>query len=161
MRRPPPRVRKRRIRAFANRLRARFGNDRFLAHKLIGGLALLALLPVLNMVLVPGKDLEETVSGFRVPVSGEQRDGAIAGSGENPVAGGFEEQESAQDAPPTADQPGNKPTGEPDSAVGAASSRDERGPDTRIAAANSRPARKPETGNRKPAPAALYARSAR
>jgi hypothetical protein len=37
-----PRVRKHRFRAFANQLRARFGNDRYLAHKLIGGLALLA-----------------------------------------------------------------------------------------------------------------------
>ena len=85
MRRAPTRMRKHRFRAVANQLRARFGNDRYLAHKLIAGLAVLALLPVLNMVLVPsvGKDplsgfgiqvpdgnQADTVSDFRFPVSG-------------------------------------------------------------------------------------------
>ena len=111
MRRAAPRVRKHRIRAFANRLRARFGNDRYLAHKLIGGLALLALLPVLNMVLVPAKDpvdglrstveQEETGSGFRVPGSGENQDGGAASSEPGFVGAVSGRDRSAQDAPPT------------------------------------------------------------
>ena len=60
VRRAAPRARKHRFRAFANQLRARFGNDRYLAHKLIGGLAVLALLPVLNMVLVPSPSTGES-----------------------------------------------------------------------------------------------------
>jgi len=41
---------------FAIRLRRRFGQDRFLAHKIIGALAILALLPVINLWLVPNRD---------------------------------------------------------------------------------------------------------
>jgi len=44
---------RRRLRGLLLRLRQRFGHDRFLAHKLIGGLAVIALLPVLNLLLVP------------------------------------------------------------------------------------------------------------
>jgi hypothetical protein len=58
---PPPRPPRRgpfrrirlRLRAAAEDLRRRVGDDRFLPHKLIGGLALLAMLPVLNLLLVP------------------------------------------------------------------------------------------------------------
>ena len=89
-----PRVRKHRLRAFANSLRARFGNDRYLAHKLIGGLAVLALLPVLNMVLVPGKGTvdrgETTVDGerFTVYAGNDQRVGRGGIPDEEPVGRG-------------------------------------------------------------------------
>ncbi|MGK7294632.1 MAG: hypothetical protein ACNS61_02250 [Candidatus Wenzhouxiangella sp. M2_3B_020] len=49
----PRRPRTQRLRHFADSLRARFGHDRYLAHKLIGGLAVLALLPVINLMLAP------------------------------------------------------------------------------------------------------------
>lgn len=37
-------------------LRRRFGPDRFLAHKIVGALAILALLPAINLWLVPNRD---------------------------------------------------------------------------------------------------------
>jgi len=42
------------LRRFLLGLRRRFGHDRWLAHKLIGAAALLAMLPVLNLWLAPG-----------------------------------------------------------------------------------------------------------
>jgi len=50
----PLRQSRRRLRHALLVLRARFGRDRYLPHKLVGGLAVLALLPVLNIVLAPG-----------------------------------------------------------------------------------------------------------
>lgn len=41
---------------FAILLRRRFGPDRFLAHKIVGALAILALLPAINLWLVPNRD---------------------------------------------------------------------------------------------------------
>jgi len=117
--RAPPRPRKRRIRAIANQLRARFGNDRYLAPKLIGGLAVLALLPVLNMVLVPAPGSEESansavsssdsvgageeenpVSGFGVPVSGDDPSVSAAGFEDDSVGAGSGRDESAPEPPP-------------------------------------------------------------
>ena len=67
-----PRASKKRLRGFMLRLRQRFGHDRYLAHKLVGGLAVIALLPVLNLLLAPGKGTVDYV----LP-------------GENPGAGGL------------------------------------------------------------------------
>ncbi|MDT8410270.1 MAG: hypothetical protein RQ741_11765 [Wenzhouxiangellaceae bacterium] len=50
---------KRRFRRFAIGLRRRFGRDRYLAHKIIGGLAVLALLPVANLWLAPGPNIDQ------------------------------------------------------------------------------------------------------
>ena len=47
--------------------------------------------------------VKDTVSGFRVPVSGERRDGAMEEPGESPVGAASSREDSAQDAPPTAD----------------------------------------------------------
>ena len=96
--RAPVGVRKHWIRAFANRLRARFGSDRYLTHKLIGGLAVLALLPVLNMALVPSAILEKSsgaaissgdaVTGFRFPVSGKSVNGGSQRTGRDGIPDG-------------------------------------------------------------------------
>jgi len=50
----PIRRRRQSLRETLLELRKRFGHDRHLAHKLVAGLALLALLPVVNIVLAPG-----------------------------------------------------------------------------------------------------------
>ena len=78
-RRRPSRPKKKALRIWANSLRERFGHDRYLAHKLIGGLAVIALLPVLNLLLAPGKDTldsdtggEATVDGLRFTVDAEK-----------------------------------------------------------------------------------------
>jgi len=96
--RSPAGVRKHWNLAFANRLRARFGSDRYLTHKLIGGLAVLALLPVLNMALVPSAILEkrsgaaissgDAVTGFRFPVSGKSVNGGSQGTGRDGIPDG-------------------------------------------------------------------------
>ncbi|NKI36411.1 hypothetical protein HFP89_14670 [Wenzhouxiangella sp. XN79A] len=54
-------------------LRRRFGHDRYLAHKLIGGLTLIALLPVINLLLAPGPSNESAreASGGRSETASE------------------------------------------------------------------------------------------
>ncbi len=96
--RAPAGVRKHWIRAFADRLRARFGSDRYLTHKVIGGLAVLAFLPVLNMALVPSAFFEKSsgaaissadaVTGFRFPVSGKSVKGGSQGTGRGGLSDG-------------------------------------------------------------------------
>ena len=164
-----PRVRKRRFRAFADQLRARFGNDRYLAHKLIGGLAVLALLPVLNMVLVPSPstdersgsavslsdsvDEERPVSGFRVPVSGEDPNGAADESGPGSAGAVSARSPSAPEPPPTeptadnqqlaAGQSANQPTDQQGLMVGAGPAGDGAQPDS-LARRASTPVASPE-----------------
>ncbi|MDT8321180.1 MAG: hypothetical protein RQ826_11700 [Xanthomonadales bacterium] len=55
-RKPRAGARNRPLERFAVRLRRRFGQDRFLAHKIIAALAILALLPIINLWLVPDRD---------------------------------------------------------------------------------------------------------
>ena len=143
VRRAPPRPRKRHFRALANRLRARFGNDRYLAHKLIGGLALVALLPVLNMVLVPGKEsvdgLREkaTVDGLRLTVDAGKEQPVGRGSipdGGNPTEKQADQKASLARQAPTPVE-GSEPTApattsEPATGVGAGLAGEDRGPDS-------------------------------
>ena len=65
-----PRASKKRLRGFMLRLRQRFGHDRYLAHKLVGGLAVIALLPVLNLLLAPGKGTVDSGTGGEAAVDG-------------------------------------------------------------------------------------------
>ena len=65
-----PRKSKQRLREKMLRLRQRFGHDRYLAHKLVGGLAVIALLPVLNLLLVPGKGTVDSSNGGEATVDG-------------------------------------------------------------------------------------------
>ena len=98
---PPPRPPRRgpfrgtrlQLRTAAESLRRRFGNDRLLPHKLIGGLALLALLPVLNLLLVPKPDRFDAIgdsaggaASYNRP--GESADGAASYSRPGESAGG-------------------------------------------------------------------------
>ena len=119
MRTRPRPARKRprqRLKALGEYLRARFGNDRFLAHKLIGGLAVIALLPVMNMVLAPeAPSTGESATGTErsrsdtAPTAGsgiEEATGAGAVSGRD---------RSAPEAPPTAEPDGK--SGESNSAT--------------------------------------------
>jgi hypothetical protein len=64
---PPTRPPKRPgfVRRHLLHLRRRYGHDRYLPHKLIGGLAVVALLPVLNLLLAPAPSFDG--SGLKGP----------------------------------------------------------------------------------------------
>jgi len=123
-----------------------------------------------------GRQANNTGSGFRVPVSGERRDGAAPETGKDPVGAGSSRVARVSEAHPgpflrarsspdarfaliratTTVEPWD-PAPESSTGVGAGPAGDDRGPETRISSSESEtadrdaPARKPETGNPKPA----------
>jgi len=102
--------RQRKAGRWAQALRARFGGDRYLAPKLVGGLAVIALLPVLNLVLVPEPNRAPDVPAITVnePTSSTTKETRAAGKppGRNPsetvAASDFESagSENAESAAP-------------------------------------------------------------
>ena len=104
------------------RLRRRFGNDRWLPHKLIGGLALLALLPVLNLLLVPdpvpGRAAStERESGQRAerPIEAGSRSAAAPVAA--PIAASASEQADLAEVASTTAGTASSPEPESDSAL--------------------------------------------
>jgi len=101
------------FRFIAEALRTRFGRDRYLAHKLIGALAILAMLPVANLMLVPDprKALEESASPDSLAdpgaISGSPARQASTDSG--PATGPAGEQPVAENGKRQTESPGPTP----------------------------------------------------